>query len=314
MSDATASTLASRARDCALAAAWAQWGALNPMLLPGKGVVSPVSVIDPEALVLASLTLWEEERRLADVLAWWARLGAPLMSVRRAGTLSRDFPTTVLAGLHEFAAWARQGGDTRWNGTESGTVPVRAGKGPSVLVLRGSTTLLLRLRAGFGITAKPDVLAFLLALNGRGATSKDIVRATGYADKNVRVAGHELATGGFLEERSGYPLAYAAPNGFARGFVRLIERDAPEAEVPGWGYWAAVYAFLLTVASWENQPWAAERYVLSSHARDLFERHAWLFDRVDMRVPDPRRYRGEHYLDAFSETLDMLREWVSNPA
>ncbi|MBW3631003.1 MAG: hypothetical protein KY464_17150 [Gemmatimonadetes bacterium] len=314
MSGATASALASRARHCALAAAWAQWGALNPMLLPDQRAASPASVIDPEALVLASLALWDGERRLVDVLAWWARLGAPLMSLRRTSTLSRDFPAAAPARFHEFAAWARQGGDTRWKGSESATVPVRAGKGPSELVLRGSSTLLLRLRAGFGVTAKPDVLAFLLALDGRGATSKDIVRATGYADKNIRVAGQELATGGFLEERRGYPLAYAAPHGFAHGFVRLIERDAADVEVPEWGYWAAVYAFLLTAASWEDHPWAAERYVLSSHARDLFERHAWLFDRVGMRVPDPRRYRGEHYLDAFSGTLDVLCEWVSGHA
>lgn len=311
MSDSIVSQLAGRARDCALAAVWAQWGVINPMLLPDPDSKPASSIIDPEALVLASLALWHAERRLADVLAWWAATGAPLMSTRRTATLTRDIPAANGSRLGQFAAWAREGGDTRWKGDASGEIPVRPGKGPPQLALRGPSTLLLRLRAGFGVSAKPDVLAFLVALDGEGATSREIVRATGYADPNVRAAAHQLALGGFVEERESHPVSYAAPSGFPRAFVRLIERDAPNARVPGWRDWAAVYAFLVAVASWEAQARLANPYVLSSEARDLFERYAWVFGRAGLRVPDPRRYRGEEYLTGFGETLDVLCDWAA---
>jgi len=311
MSESTSDALASRARETALNAVWAQWGVLNPMLL-GGGAKQPSSMLDPEALVLASLGLWEAERRLVDVLAWWAPRGATLMSTRRTDTLRAGFPAQVADRLGHFGSWANEGGDPRWKGKAIGEVTARAGKGPSELGLNGPATLLLRLRAGFGVSAKPDVLAFLLALDGEPAASKEIARAVGYADKNVRVAARDLVLGGFLEERDSYPIGYAARPGFARGLIRLLSWENSSGDgVPAWNHWAAVYAFLLSVAAWGEADGPTSGYVLSSQARDLFERYRWVFRSAELRVPDPNRYPGEHYLGAFSDTLDALSAWLA---
>jgi hypothetical protein len=311
MSEINSASLASRARETALGAVWAQWGVVNPMLLRDGSARVPTSIIDPEALVLASLGLWEAERRLVDVLAWWAARGATLLSTRRIETLRAGFPRDAAGRLDHFALWARKGGDTRWKLQAVDDVPVRAGKGPSGLRLDGPATLLLRLRAGFGVSAKSDILAFLLALDGEPAAPREIVRAVGYADKNVRVAARDLVLGGFLEERDSYPVAYASRAGFARGFVRLLSRDNSPEAVPNWCHWAAVYAFLLSVMSWEEEDGLSSPYVLSSRARDLFVEYRWLFRSAELRAPEPKYYPGEQYLAAFSDTLDLLTVWLA---
>lgn len=311
MSESISAALASQARETALGAVWAQWSVLNPMLLRDSSARVPSSIIDPEALVLASLGLWEAERRLVDVLAWWAARGATLLSTRRIETLRTGFPGDTAERLGHFALWARQGGDTRWKPRAVDDVPVRAGKGPSELRLSGPGTLLLRLRAGFGVSAKSDVLAFLLALDGEPAALREIARAVGYADKNVRVAARDLVLGGFLEERDSYPVAYASRPGFARGLVRLLSWNNSAEAVPNWCHWAAVYPFLLSVMSWGEEDGFSNPYVLSSRARDLFGEYRWLFRSAELRVPEPKHYPGEQYLDAFSDTLELLSSWLA---
>lgn len=310
MSESIRAALANRAGATALDAVWAQWGVLNPMLLRDSSTLAPASVIDPEALVLASLGLWEEERRLADVLAWWAARGAMLMSTRRIETLRASFSGDTAERLNHFALWARQGGDTRWKPGAADDVPVRTGKGPSELRLSGPATLLLRLRAGFGVSAKPDVLAFLLALDGEPAAPREIARAVGYADKNVRVAARDLVLAGFIEERDSYPVGYASRPGFARELVHLLAWDEAAAAVPAWNHWAGVFAFLLSVMSWREADELSNGYVLSSRARDLHDEYRWLFRSAGLRVPDPKRYPGEQYLAAFGDTLEILSAWL----
>jgi hypothetical protein len=318
MSGSSATALAKRAREAALRAVWAQWSVLNPRLLEQAGASPLGSVIDPEALALASLALWDEERRLADVLAWWAERGAPLMSVRRLDSLGRHFPLSVAPRIADFARWARESGDTRWKPkatVESGEEPpVRTGKGPARLTLMGPQTLLLKLRAGFGVSAKPDVFCYVLALDGEGASSKEIARAVGYADKNVRHAARELVLGGFIEERDEFPTKYAARAGFAGSLVHLLASRPGEDAGPGWRHWWAVYAFLLNVASWDEDPALAQPYPLSSRARELFTEYRWAFPQREVQLPDPSHYPGERYLPAFEETVGAVADWIGDSA
>lgn len=313
MSENHAVQWAELARSTALEAVWAQWSALNPMLLRERDAPPPASVIDPEALVLASMALWDEERRLADVVGWWALRGATLISARRLDTLASDFPALARERIPTFGAWATTGGDLRWKkrGTGSEQVEFRTGKGPSELSLTGPATLLLRLRAGFGVSAKPDVLGFLIAHDGEGIAVKDVARSVGYAEKNVRVAARELALGGFIQEQDVYPVAYATREGFARGFLRLLTWDGSGEKVPHWNHWSAIYAFLLRVGGWAEEPRLPTGYLLSSRARDLFEEYRWVFRRAELKVPDANRFPGEQFLGAFTETLTLLSRWVA---
>jgi len=70
---ATVAEIASLAREGATDAAWTQWAALGA---PVSSAVPARSVIDPEALLLLSASLRGSERRLDDVMAWWAAAGS----------------------------------------------------------------------------------------------------------------------------------------------------------------------------------------------------------------------------------------------
>src|SRR5574337_1539310 len=81
-------------REAALGTLWRQWGALGAAVA-GKGTVR--SIVDPEGLVLGSLSLAEEERRLWDILYWWVKVGAPLLSVKGIKNLAARFPESTRA-------------------------------------------------------------------------------------------------------------------------------------------------------------------------------------------------------------------------
>src|SRR5437016_5043399 len=90
---------------------WLQWGAI--FTFPASH--GPAwSIVDPEALLLVSLALEEQEPRLWSVTAMWARYGARLLSVQRAKNLITRFPPGVREGLGEFARLAVEAGDSRW--------------------------------------------------------------------------------------------------------------------------------------------------------------------------------------------------------
>lgn len=317
MSQSTvASQLAEKARTIAIEAVWAQWGGLNPMVVQQK-TRRLRSLIDPEALVLASAALWPHERRLFDVAAWWAARGASLLSAHRVRALSRQFPAVAGRGFGEFAHLAAEAGDRRWKGYDDVTPEVepRPGKGPEELRLVDPGTLLLRLRAGMSPGAKSDTFAFVLAQGGGWVEVKEIHQAIGFSIPNVRTAARELALGGFLEESAGYPTQYGTRPGFAQQFTGLLLGQSVARKdgvaVPSWAYWSHVYAFLLTVATWD-EPSARKPnpYVTSSVARKLFGEYRWVFriNRID--VPDPDHYPGGTYPDAFEETVDALGTWI----
>src|SRR5215207_212301 len=159
---ATPASIASAAREAAADALWRLWAALGAPLAGGG--LEPRSVIDPEATLRLSLSIRDYERRLDDVLAWWAEAGAHLTSVQRLTTLARRFPPAAQAGLGAFAAAALAAGDTRWTRQAAGaTEPLESrGKRGREPRLTGVPPLVLRLRAAFGVGVRADALAVLI--------------------------------------------------------------------------------------------------------------------------------------------------------
>jgi len=318
MSPITAADLAHRARAIALDAAWWHWGILNPLAV-SAAERRPCSVLDPEALVLASMALLGHERRLLDMAGWWASVGAGLMSVHRARAVARQLRPAQDSALGAFASLAAAAGDRRWKSLADGsfTGTPRRGKGPERPDLSATGALLLRLRAAIGPGAKADTFAFVVCRRQGGEASVgEIRRAVGFSVANVRGAARELVLAGMLEEGDGHPARYGTRPGFGASFVRLLY-GAPRAaaEVPAWGYWSQVYAFLLAAASWDDP---ASRvtggYVASSAARSLFQEYRWMFSANGIEAPDPSRYPGEAYLDGFAEALDGLERWCRSSA
>lgn len=302
--------LASLAREASRAGvtvAWQQWHAVGAL---ASGSSRATSIVDPEALVLVSVALRDEERRLWDFTSDWARLGAGLLSVQRMKNLAAAYPETVRVRLQEFARRAvTEGRDARWRGLAGSDAGPRArvGKGHGKRpVLIEPPTLVLRLRAGIGVGVKADVLAFLLGMHGAWATARTVALATDYTTAAVRRAADDMATARLIHATAGTPTEYFVD---APAWARLLEMEGP---LPRWRHWQAVFSFLVHLLEWlrAELPGRPTPYLLSSRARDLVERHRPAFERSQIPVPDPEEHPGSAYLAPFESSVRALLEWM----
>lgn len=299
-------------REAALGTLWRQWGALGAAIARDRSVRG---IVDPEVLVLASLSLTEGERRFWDVLYWWIKVGAPLLSVQRIKNLATRFPESTRRQLGTFAHLAhREGRDFRWRSLE-GSSPgktIRSGKSlGKEPQLHHPAALMLRLRVGLGVGVKADFVAFLLATGGAWATVKGIAEGLSYTPRAIRRAGDDLVAARFIQAATGSPAAYRAD---PKAWAALLGLSG---KPPAWRYWSPVLALVADLAEWPMQGSAlpkANAYVLSTHARDLVERHQIAFARNQIKIPHPEDYPGETYLQAFEETLRTLARWLEESA
>jgi hypothetical protein len=295
-------------REAASRAAWTQWGAI----FTAAGVRrSARAIVDPEALLLGSLALMGHEPRLWRVARLWARYGARLLSVQRAKNIGRWFPASATERLGEFARLAvTAGGDVRWQSL-AGPLPENA-RAPrrepeAGLVLGGGPALMLRLRLGFGVGIKADVVSHLVGRAGGGATVQQIAEATRYYGRAVRRAVEELAASGFVEARATAPASYRVDLDKWTGLL-AIRSDDP----PAWRPWAAVYAFVSALDVWASGPAPQTAFVLASEARDLMAEHARALEPAGVRLPAPGMHRGEGYLEPFGDALKEVAEFLDS--
>lgn len=304
-------SIGERARRTGVEVAWAQWGALTSTAVP-EGGRRPRSIVDPEALVLLSLALRDRGRRLDDLVFGLARRHSALLSVQRMTSLAEAFPLTTRDALGEFAAEA---GDRRWR-AHAGTVPEERpaprDRLPGTLRLTVGPALLLRLRAGFGVGAKADLLAFLLGLRGASASVSLMAAATAYSGRAMRTAAEEMAQAGFVERLDTAPVTYVADHAAWAGVLRLFRLNAQRTpDVPQWRYWSVVFAFLAEVDCWareaEEEGWS--EYVASSRARDLVADHSRPLHLAGLRLPDPAVPSGAAFLDDLAAGMDRVHAW-----
>ena len=289
-------------------AAWTQWRSLGSPVDAGRPATS---VIDPEALLLLSLTLRDDERRLWDVLASWATSGSRLFSVQRAKNLLARFPGSARDRMAEFASIASTGGrDSRWKSL-AGPVP-----GPPVRnqALRKpvsnvweSAALILRLRAGLGIGITPDLLGFLVSIKGGWATVRTIADAMDYSPYSIRRVADNVAEAGLIESTHSKPVEYRAKIDAWRHLLGL-DRQLPE-----WRFWYQVYCFVAhLIDKIEGGGWdGLSPYLLSTQVRDLTEVHQEALSLNQIEVSNPADYPGEKYLPEFDHLISTLARWIS---
>jgi hypothetical protein len=296
--------VSSAARAAALDAAWRQWAALGA---PVSATAPATSVIDAEALLLLSCALRERERRLDDVLAWWAGAGASLLSVQRVRTMADHYPPLARTGLAAFAQAALAAGDGRWKPlADTSAEPGLLSRGKRGREPRLATfpALMPRLRAAFGVGVKADVLAVLIAMGGADTTVRALVRATGYTAAAVRRATQEMVAARVARGTSGRPTAYHVDPAVWSSFLGY----GPDANT-GWRHFAELFAFLAAVAEWGDH--GDSGYVAASRARDIFDAHRPAFEANRIPFVEPGDAPGARYLDAFGETVHALASWLA---
>lgn len=311
--------LADELRDAVLRVVWRQWRTLGAAAVgrhtshsrAADGETRHVeALIDPEALVLISLTLLRDERRLGDMLHDWAVLNSDLLSVQRIKNLEADYPAPMQNELmHQLALFATaasdEGKDLRWrplahrpsvsgegkhgarassdeslNDSLARTSHAHAPSGARVKMraartrLLADATLLLRLRLGFGVGIKADLLAFLLARAEDWATVREVVDATGYTSAAVRRAAEDLAAARLIESLDGQPSGYRVSYAYWAPLLGLKDRP------PRWAAWHERFVFAAAFLHWSHAARARplSEYALGAYGRDLLEHHRPAFE------------------------------------
>jgi hypothetical protein len=286
--------------DALVHAAWAQWSGIERW---SAGSPSR-SIVDPEALVLGSLWLDQQEPRLWRVLQIWARQGARWLSVQRIKNLAADYPDGVQARLGAFA-WEclNAGKDARWKAlARKQTVAVRE-RGrelePSPQ-FKSSAALLLRLRIALGVGIKADVLAYLIGTVGSRQTIGQVTIATGYHRRAVQRAVDELVVAGLLTPLATAPASYRAPMD-AWGPLLGLGDDPPP-----WRHWHQLFALGAAMDLGAAETAAQSPYLQSTRARDVIARHRRAFDLNHVPISDPQTAPGEAYLAVLADDVREL--------
>lgn len=301
-----------------LEASWAQWAVLTAAAVSADRRRA-WTIVDPEALVLASLTVGHRERRLDDMVASWAGAAANLMSMHRMRAIATAFPLSVTNRLGVFTSPATAAGDKRWKRLQSDGHAAEYTpriKGIGELRLFEGPALTMRLRAGFGVNAKADLLSLLIGFRGAAADLKVIAAATAYTERAIRTATEEMTLAGFIHEIEGRPSSfYADPTAWAN-VLQSHPLDTggrmKATSLPPWRFWSAVFAFLAQVIGWsveqERQGWTG--YVTGSRARDLVDAHARKLRQAQVDLSRVSRVSGRENLGGFQELVDEVAAWT----
>jgi hypothetical protein len=293
--------------ESAIEAAWIQWGSLGSFLESDR---SAISMVDPEALLLVSLVLRQQEKRLWNVAASWARNGSRLFSVQRIKNLLEAFPEDTKSKMAEFASLAKtEGGDFRWRslaGSEASPIPRGQLLGDSYPEIWDTSALLLRLRLAFGMGIVPDLLGFLLSLRGEWASARLIARATNFSVYSIRRTADNMAVSRLIESTEEKPVEYRIKT---REWCDLLNIDG---ELPAWRYWYQVYSFIADVIGVAATRETSDQspYLLATILRDIAEKHEDVFTLNRIEIPDPKRFPGEEYIDAFHKMILTLSSWI----
>ena len=308
MSKSRFSSIARELREAATGAVWIQWQALGGQAAAPR---APDAIVDPEALVLASLWLADDEPRLGDFLYGFAGVGSRLLSVQRLKRAAGSFPPGVEKRVAGFAAWvASFGKDPRWRqlAAASSKPAGRPGKvGPAATRLSDPGSLMLRLRTAFGVDVRIDTLSYLIGRRGAWADVKDIADALLYAKYSVRGACEALADARLIESRTDRPVKYYADQ---RRWTALLKLPHP----PAWHPWLRVYAFVIRLRAWLQEPGvqAASPSLAASLAREFILEHGQVLGQLQLNVPHERDYLGEAYLPALDRTVSALVQWLGD--
>lgn len=274
--DAILAELSNTLQQAATDVVWLQWRSLGAQTAT-RGHAR--SMVDPEALVVMSLTLSTAEPRLRDVMADWVILNASLLSVQRVKNLIAHQADRVQARVGEFAHLVlTEAKDVRWRSLavqHTGAGPSRRTNKSRALEssLDDAAALWLRLRLALSVGIKADTMAFLLGSAGHWASGRAIARATSYTLPAVRRAVEDLSHAGLVLARK-RPQITAAE--YSVRHQPWSEALGLERTVPVWRNWHERFAFVVAFLLWaeKSEGKTVSQYALGVLGRDLLTRHA----------------------------------------
>lgn len=321
---------------------WKQWTELGVFAAPtGPDVKTgrPAAVVDPEALLLATLEMGRMEPRLYDeVLSWLATQGE-WINMQRLGNLLRRQPDLDRSLLAAPAAWLwKTTRDIRWKRL-SGAPPSRK-RTAFFLDLQGqglpnlgetdpefrragwlrspvhrrdwrggarvaaASASWLKLRYLFGLNARADVIVYLLTHDS--AHPPELSRAVHYSQPSLFRACQELERSGTVHSfRQGNQRRYRLEPERWQAFLQV--------EPSRWVSWAEVFPFQQRL--WRflfGQDWrGVSDYLQASELRSALQEAAATVVADSLPADFQKLFEipGETFLTA---AIERLTEWVNH--
>lgn len=263
------------------------------------------SLVDIEALILVSTTFKESHPPFGRLLSWWEGVGDDLISRQRLQTHAARFPKRTAP------LWIRAETD--------GELSLNS------LDLKKPPLLQLRLRAGFGLNARADLLTCLLGWGGKTASLRDLITATCLAKSSVSKALAAMVSADVVSRTGPRPAKFAlsmdpwkevlGPQAFnhtdSMKFARYLPQRVKYAASPRWRPWMHLFRFLanVSVECSRARKNARARGQLAHRLHtevELLRRGSWT---TGLPLNLPSHATGGQIIDAMPEIVGDLREW-----
>ncbi len=291
--------LANSIQDALLNRAWIQWAALGV----DGAVERDDAVVDPEALIALTAELGDADARLRDLSTDWCVEVGRYVNGTRLKQVARELGTPEDAIGAYIATVAAAGGPAWPLATHPRPGYVRRHK----IRLDSATSrprLRIRLRAAFGVNARADILAALLAASPASLNAADLARATRFTKPSIATALDALLLSGLVTARP-----VANERRFAlRPNVQILPGLLPPEPQPDW---VARFAVALDVMRFcrRDEPSTTVRAIEGRRLVTL------LADRIsteDMPAPDLDA-SGDAFATAFDCWVVSLVDWLRAP-
>ena len=186
---------------------WDQWSALGVAgRVSGKSVPF---VVDPEALLLATMRFGTGDGRLvAEVLDWLSKNGG-LISLQRLKNLQTSSQLGTREGLEKIGLFMEKAGFRNWKSLAGWASKVPRNSGSEGVFEIGENrkmsqvpdyiqpeAFVLRMRGIFGVSARPEILTWLLT-HAEGYAAQ-IARDTAWFSKSVQAILNDLELAGIV--------------------------------------------------------------------------------------------------------------------
>lgn len=319
---------------------WRQWTALGVM---GQAKPMEQTVLDPEALFLITCTVGRYDPRLFDAMLDWLAVNGRYLNVHRLRRIQKEHTFTgaqvysavaaIMQSLDSSAKWTRSAAPRQKNAEplflmddhtplpvlhEPDSVFQRYGylreryeprNIAQIFPSARASNLILRLRALLGISARCEILAYLM-IKGRGSP-RAIARICNYYPATISKAMAEMEDSGYITSHTeGRHRFYALLSPTWRDL--LIGE-----EMLAWIHWPVLFSALEQVWLFLHSPDHAQkseltqasalRRILKNTVIDNLNRSG-----LSTTLNDEKEYTGERLIPYFIDRMENALNELSS--
>jgi hypothetical protein len=176
--------------------AWIQWTALGVEATAERDE----AVVDPEALIALTAELADADARLRDLsIDWCVAYGRYVNGSRLKQVVGELGTPAPLIGT--LVATVAEAGGPAWPMATAARTDYQRRNKARMETAVPPARLRIRLRAAFGVNARADILATLLAASPHELSTADLARAARFTKANIASAVDALVLSGLVTER-----------------------------------------------------------------------------------------------------------------